>query len=250
MPIIYILVRMRSTFIFFLLILLSGSADGQIRSSFDFLIGLDRSHRFNQELDQSNNGRAVAYYERSPYEHSIPGWRIGFNYSQLIFDDVKIKLGARVVRGGFTSGQINDFATQQQQDGTDGWIVEPPLTDRFKRTYNFYFLELPIGLRYEYDFTRNYQPYVEVGMGPAILIGSQVRDVTNIRIKRSKLDDLQVVQFVGYISPGFNRRMSEESMIFFQPIMRVHSTTLQKDSEQQDHLYSVGIEIGWRKILN
>jgi len=236
-----------STFIlfFFLPLLLIG----QSRSSFDLMLGFDRSHRFNEELDRQTRENP-AFYERSSNEQHIRGWRLGFNYSQLLFEDVKIKLGVRLMRGGFSSGEINDFFTQEQQDGLDGWIVEPPLTDRYEKIYNFYYLELPVGLRYEYEFTRKFQPYIEAGMGPAILIGSQVREVSNIQIKKSQLEDLQTVQFVGYISPGFNRIINDVSMIFIQPIMRVHATTLQKDSVQKDHLYSVGIELGWRKILN
>jgi len=240
---------MKSTSILLLFIFLPLLTFAQSKANFDLLIGFDRSFRFNEELDQQRN-ELTRFDARSSAEKEILGWRLGFNYSQLLFEDIKIKLGVRLMHGGFSSGQINDYFTQAQQSGLDGWIVEPPLTDRYEKTYNFYFLELPVGLRYEYEFTYKYQPYIEVGMGPAIIVGSQVREETNVRIKNSKLDDLQTVQFSGYVSAGFNRIISEESMIFIQPIMRVHATTLQKDSEQEDHLYSVGVEFGWRKILN
>jgi len=249
---IYILVHMKPISITLLFILWPLLTFSQSRSSFDFLFGVDRSYRFNQDLDQLTfPGRPAnqGIYGRSSHEESIKGWHLGINYNQILFDDIKIKLGLRVMRGGFSSGQINDFETQEQQDGLDGWIVEPPLTDRWERTYNYYFLELPVGLRYEYNITGRFQPYVEAGMGPAFLIGSQVRDVTNIQINKSKQDDLQLVQFVGFLSPGFNCKMNEQSFIFFQPIMRLHATTIQKDSIFEDYLYSVGIEIGLRKNL-
>jgi len=241
---------MKTTCITCLFFFLSISIFGQKASSFDFILGFDKSNRINQALDRtSSSGINPAFYERSPNEIGKQGWRIGLNYSQVLFTDFKIKLGVRLMHGGFSSGEINDFFTQEQQDGQDGWIVEPPLTDRYEKIYNFYFLELPIGLRYEYEVTGKYQPYIEVGMGPAILVGSQVTEISNIQIKRSKLDNLQQVHFVSYLSAGINRTINEDNMIFFQPTIRVHTTTLQKESDQEDFLYSIGLEFGWRKVM-
>lgn len=249
----YILVSMKRTSILSFLLLVPFLSFGQVNSSFDIIAGMDRSHRINLELDNPSSPfgpEDTSYGARSSYEKSLTAWRLGVNYNRVLFDDVKIRVGLRVMNAGFTSGQINDFETQALQNGDDGWIIEPPLTDQFEKFYKFFYIELPVALRYNFDFVKSVEPYVEFGMGPAFLIGSQTKEVTNINIVRSKLDDLKVIQYVGFISPGLNFKVRELNSWFVQAIFRCHATPIQNGGEYEDYLYSLGVEVGFRKHLD
>lgn len=223
------------------------------QASFDLLAGFDHSHRFNSKLDQTfiinpGSGEDFDYGARSTSEIGKKAWRFGVNYNQPIIENVKLKLGLRVMNAGFRSREFNDQFTQLEQDGIDGWFVEPPLTDIYQKTYNFYYIELPVGLRYEIEY-RRWKPYAELGIGPAILIGSGTKEVTNVRIDRSKLDNLQNIQLFGFLSCGLEFEVNDLKSVFFQPIFRYHTTTIQNDGEYEDHLYSIGVEMGLRTIL-
>lgn len=241
---------MKATSIILFILLLPIVGLGQGTSSFDFIVGVENSHRYNLNSNRFNSIslEVNSYGARSEYELKKKGWRIGFNYNRTLFESWQLKLGFRIANGGFLGPQLNDVELQVQQAGVSGSSAGPVLVDRFQKRYNFYFLEIPLAARYEFNDAK-FSPFVEYGIAPNILIGSQVTEITNNSKKNVQMEDLTRVHMVAFISAGFNFHYNEGGTIFFQPIYRYHFTTLQVNSSWEDHLYNFGFELGLRRIL-
>lgn len=234
---------MKNASLVLFVVLLPLIAASQINSSFDFILGSEKSYRFNPTVEYYSGHD---YGARNRAEVKKPGWRIGMNYNRPIAVGTSMKLGFRFAHGGFRSPYLIDDELQLAQNGIGGWFIRPPRTDSYQKSYNFYFLEIPVAVRYDVNW--NYiTPFIEAGIAPNFILHSDTREVTNVKTTISEMENLNIVQIAAFISVGFSYEMKSGNAIFFQPIFRYHLTKLQRESEHVDHLFNRGFEIGFRK---
>lgn len=228
-------------------------AFGQFKSSVDLVGGVEFAYRtLNSEpTDGVPTGLIESTRER---ETAKVGFRFGFNYNQRVSKKIFLKSGLRIVNIGYSSGKITGLRWGSEINFTDGvFMIEPDpnLPHEVEFFYEYWFLEIPIVGRYEFNEKR-FAPFIEVGISPHIYLDSRTKQKTDLgdsSYQNTQVgDNFNKIQLVGSVSFGFNYAATESLQLFGQPIFRYHLTKT-VDSPIKEHLYNVGIEVGLRKRL-
>ena len=241
---------MKTSLVLSLLILLPFLGVSQINSSIDFLAGLDYSYR---NLSTSSDDALVLgiLENREVGESGKINWRFGVNYNRNLTSKLFFKTGLRLASVGFAGEKKTDLRWGSELIG-GGFELDPDLPREVQNINDYWFLEIPIGIRYEIC-QKKLTPFIELGVSPSIYLTTRVATKTDIgdssTFDKNNQDSFNQFHLVGFISMGLNYNLKETIQIFGQPIFRYHLTEL-VDAPIEEHLYVAGIEIGVRKKIN
>ena len=236
------------------LLCFSTFAIGQKNASIDLVGGAEFGYRTLGGKD--SDGVPVSIIIESRERETIKfGYRFGLNYNQRLSKKIFLKTGLRVANQGYTSGKMTGLRwTNELQEGENGefiYVPDPSLPHEIQFFYEYWFLEIPLIARYEFNEKR-WSPFVEAGLSSNIYLRARTRQVTDL--SDSKYSNIEVgdsfnkIQLVGNASFGVNFEATESFRIFAQSVFRYHLTKT-VDSAVKEHLYNVGIEVGVRKYL-
>ena len=223
---------------------------GQANSSFDFVIGVDRSFRTVSSTEESLEATAVL--EARAQEEAKQNWRIGANYRKEISDHVYLKLGARLTSVGYLVTDNSDLIWGIQHDGMGGFDPTIPSEEAdFGNIYNdYWFVELPITVGYIKSVNK-FSFYAEAGLSPNIYLTT----LTKVEVGDEVTKDFQGTpnirrgQLSGVVALGALYNLNEQLSVFVQPSYRYHLTNIANEGFINEHLYSYGVEFGLRKNL-
>lgn len=118
-------------------------------------------------------------------------------------------------------------------------------------TYSYYFLEIPIAIRYEMG-EKQLKPFIETGISPSIYLFNQndndFNDSELIGLGNAPSSNFNIGHIVGQFSLGLNYEPSSKIAFFAQPIFRYHFTPL-VDAPIDEYIYNIGLELGIRKLF-
>lgn len=227
----------------------------QNNASIDLVGGVEFGYR-SLSGDHSDDVPVGLILETRERETGKFGFRFGFNYNQRLSKKIFLKTGLRVANLGYTSGKITGLRWGSEiQNAIDNGLTEivpdPSLPREVQFFYEYWFLEIPIIGRYEFNEKR-WSPFVEVGLSPNIYLDARTKQKTDLG--DAKYNHVEVgdafnkFQLVGSASFGVNFAATESFRIFAQSVFRYHLTKT-VDSAVKEHLYNVGLEVGVRKHL-
>lgn len=204
-------------------------------SSIDIVAGLDKN-----------------YLQNSTSEASNLGYRIGINYNKKLGEKLFLKLGLRGVHISYESfkrtGLLWGSEVEAGLEMGTGPIFDPTLPHEVQYFYDYWFLEIPLAIRYELNKNR-WSPFIETGLSPNLYLKSSFKEETDIGGRSfNENERVNKIQLVASVSVGVNFAATESLQLFAQPIFRYHLTKL-NDFANNEHLYNIGLEIGVRKRL-
>lgn len=219
-------------------------AFSQRNTSIDFITGIDYSYR-------SLSGNSIIEEIRSG-ETGKMNWRVGFNYNKRISEHLYIKAGLRFASVGY-HGENRNLRFGNEQDGTGTWIPDPSLATELQVTYDYWFIEIPVVGRYEFN-NRKISPFVEFGIAPSYYLTTRIHQVTNLEQETNFQrgfgnSDYNKIHVVGVLAIGLNYTPNENFQFFAQPTFRYHFSTL-VNTPLKEHLYNIGLELGARKFFH
>ncbi|MEZ4951675.1 MAG: outer membrane beta-barrel protein [Saprospiraceae bacterium] len=220
----------------------------QSNQSLDIITGIDLSFRY---LNQEGDGQQVQNVLEGRNEGETPklNWRFGFNYNLKVSQKLFIKSGLRLASVGYNGKKLTGLKWGSEYDGMGGWIHDPSLPHEIQFKYDYWFLEIPVALRYEIKESK-WSPYFELGIAPSFYLGELVTKKTDIgkevEFTDNSIYDYQKIHLVGLIAFGVNYNLSQKLQLFGQPTFRYHFAKL-FEAPIEEYLYNGGLEIGLRR---
>jgi len=217
----------------------------QQSSSIDFIGGIDYTYRVLKVDDLFTNVRSGDMWKAN--------WRIGFNYNKRVSQHLFLKGGIRFASVGYHGKKETGLRYGSEHDGMGGWTPDPTLVHERQFTYDYWFIELPVVGRYEFN-AKKISPFVELGFAPTYYLTTRIHEQTDLGDEKYFWDgdvtaNFNKLHIVGIFSIGFNYTASEKIQLFAQPTFRYHLTKLVSDAQFSEYLISAGIELGARKFL-
>ena len=130
-------------------------------------------------------------------------------------------------------------------------MFDPSLPHEIQLTHNYWFLEIPLALRFEFT-NKKFSPFIESGISPSVYLTTRTTSVTDIgtdvTYQKNGTSDFTSMHLVGMVSIGTNFTVNEKFQLFGQATYRYHLTKL-ADAPIEEHLYNYGIEIGVRRSI-
>jgi hypothetical protein len=245
------------------LLLISSSflLSAQSNSSVGFIGGIDYTYR---HIGGADSQSAIFKEVRNSEKGNI-NWRFGVELNEIIKSTLVLKTGARLMSLGYHKDinvNFGDLRWGLQHDGNGGYyglssggdLSSGENSYDFTVSNNYWFIELPLVVRYEFS-DKKFTPYAEAGVAPAyylldrnIVTSDGEREVTTTTPRESN-SPVQRIQLEGILAFGFNYNIKESIQLFGQPTFRYHLTKMW-DTDLKEHLWSAGLEIGVRKLLN
>lgn len=240
---------MKSRHLVFFIALLPVFGFSQSLPSIDFIGGIDYSHRFLSETEP-NVLNIPSLAEVRKDEVGKLNWRTGLNYNQPLTNNLYLKTGLRLASIGYKGA--NNTNVQWPSENSGGtWVPDPALAREVQLIYDYWFLEIPIALRWEFA-NKKIAPFIELGTAPSLYMTRKTITKTDIgrdvHFGSNEPSGFNKLQFVGLASFGVNYTINDHLQIFGQPTVRYHITNLSKGIIKEN-LYSAGIELGLRKKL-
>lgn len=232
----------------FLFVLLSISLFGQLRSSIDFVIGVDHSFRTLSVTDGSEFSM-FAVESRADDKRRV-NWSIGINYRRPLSEKIYLKLGAKLTTIGFITGLQSDLRWPSEYNSQGVWTPDPSLPREVFFKNDLWFLGAPFAVGFEHAKKR-ISFFYELGLTPNFIVAERSVQVTNLGTSseiRRTLGQIKP-QLVATTAFGLVYKMKENISIYIQPTFRYHLTKL-VDGLINEHRYSYGVELGFRKNLN
>lgn len=241
---------MRGTLIFFFLVFLSANCVAQKNSSIDLILSVDYSFR---SIDE-DGGIGALIAEVREKENGIISWRGGFNFNRSLSERFILKTGLRFASLGYASESNDTLRFGNQHDGNGGFVDPDPTNSSFVQIKdNYYFLEVPVMLRWEHQKRKRWNTFLEGGLSAMYYLTTRTmidfgeeRSVDHNRFTQDNFNDLQIAANVAF---GVNYTPNENWQIFGQPIFRYHLSKMFRETFINENLWSAGVEIGFRKIL-
>jgi len=206
----------------------------QNTSTADIHIGLNQSYRF------IDDGGSETENVRNDLEIPKLNFHIGVNFNRLITSQLYVKSGLRFVSMGYKTEKrdlifpTGDFTTIQF-------------------VYNYLFLEIPLGLRYEFVENTVFIPYIEAGFAPTIYATNTVARVQDgderIYERIPSMRDFSTFHLSANVAAGVNYNTSTETTLFFQLNYKRHLTNL-IEGDFKERLTAYGIEFGLRRSIS
>ena len=219
----------------------------QLKSSFDVVAGLDYSFRILNE----NSETPVVPIRESNEKARIKA-RFGFNYNIQVNKKLFTKTGLRLASVGYLTKESSNLRWGSEHDGMGGFINDPNLPDEVKLTKEYFFVEVPLAVRYQLSESK-FSLFVEAGLSPNIYLTTRTKQDLEGEVTRV-FSDNNVLGFtrlhiVGSASVGANYTLNDNWQIFGQPIARYHFTSLTRGNPVKENLYTLGLELGVRRFL-
>ncbi len=230
---------MTRPFICIILLFIPFVSFSQINTSLDILAGIDYSYRNLNNNSILNDG-----------ETGKINFRFGFNFNKKVSEKFFFKTGLRFAAVGYKGKKNDNLRWGNQQTGG---VFNPSIPGEFSSLqfiYNYLFIEIPIIGRYEFS-KKKFTPFAELGLAPSLYLTTRTKQITNIDSKVFSASDpsFNKVHFVGVISFGGNYTINQGLQLFAQPTFRYHLTRLINDVPIKENLWTVGLELGFRKRL-
>lgn len=191
--------------------------------------------------------------ERNEEEKGKSNWRFGFNYNKRLTNKLFLKTGLRLASIGYKGEEQTGLRWGSDHDGMGGFSPspDPTIPREVQIIDNYIFLEVPIMARWEWG-AKKWTTFMETGLSPHIYLTNRNRIITDIsnEIEWSavKPDGFNKIQFVASLSFGTNYQLNDTLQFFAQPVARYHITQ-QGKGDVNERLWSVGLEVGIRKML-
>ena len=223
---------------------------GQSKSSFDIIGGVDYAYR----TLSSNNDTLSQIGTRNANEKGRVKARFGFNYNKKLKERLFFKTGVRLASVGYVVSDIDNLIFGSDLDILEGSNGTANSMDNgsFKSIEDNYFIEIPLMLRHELS-AKKFSLFVDVGLSPNIYLSTRVKQIfrgeTTTQIIDSDTFDYSRLNLVGSLSLGMNYIMNDKWQFFAQSIGRYHFTPLISDAQIRENLYTIGLELGVRKML-
>lgn len=239
---------MKTTLILGLIILFPLIGFSQSNSSIDIVTGIEYSYR-NLSISNQNEILVRIMDNRNQVESGKLNWRFGFNYNQKLTKYLYFKTGLRLASIGHKGEKRTGLIwPSESEDGV--FVADPNLPSESQLIFDNWFIEIPLAIRFQSN-SKKLNPFVEIGASPSIYLTTKTKHRTDINSSNefSRNNDINKLQWVGFISLGANYNWNESIQFFGQPTIRYHLTKI-AEGIIDENLYNFGIEVGVRKLLN
>ncbi len=226
----------------------------QINTSLDLVGSIDFAYRNINLSDTPGPQTSIVIDQRNSRESGRLNWRFGFNFNKKITGNLFFKSGLRLANIGYKSNQDSLRWGSQQVGGVfDPRIPSGAPSGTSQFFYNYLFIEIPLAARFEFS-QKKLAPFAEIGIAPSLYLKSRNKILVNGKSQNvdgsEDFYDYNKMHFVGIISFGGNYSINEQLQLFAQPTFRYHLTRLINDVPIKENLWTVGLELGFRKRLN
>lgn len=237
---------MRVTLFAVLLFLLSSFTLVQAqRSTLDLVGGVDYAYRILQGPDSL---QAVLDSRDAGESPRLTG-RFGINYAIRLTPRTWLKTGLRYVEMGY---RYHNDDLRFGIDPTTGSTTDPSGITDITIRYKYQFISVPLAVRHQFS-DKKLSPYLELGVAPQWLRDAYTTFGTNIsdpvRMDDDPNFDYTKFHVSGFLAAGLNYQLSAQWQGFIQPTLRYHFTGSTIDTPIEEHLYSIGLELGLRRML-
>jgi Outer membrane protein beta-barrel domain len=209
----------------------------QIKSSISGVIGVDYSYRvLKNPLYSGETGRL--------------NYRIGLNYNHKIAEKMWLESGLRFSSIGYNGHKETNAKWGSEFNTTTGiWTPDPTLPHQIQFIYDYLFLEIPIGIRYELK-SNKIKTYFAAGLSPNVYLKTRTQTITEFGSKATLGDriGIQKMTFSANIGFGFEYVLNDHFQVYSQPSFRYHFTPL-GTGPIKEYLYNFGLELGIRRNL-
>jgi hypothetical protein len=219
------------------------------RSSIDLVGGIEFSYRHLIVTYENDSVNVAEKGKRDQGETGKIQWRAGFNYNRRLGPNVFFKTGLRVASVGYTGLNNTDVRWPDEFDEQGNWTPKPSNPHRIQTNFTYYFLELPLAIRYEFS-EKKFTPFVEAGVSPAVVLATQLETITDLETTKGvafRGITGSDIQLVGIISVGANYKLNENWQLFAQPTFRYHYDFFRGLLDER--LWNAGLEMGIRTAL-
>ncbi|WP_235294003.1 outer membrane beta-barrel protein [Portibacter lacus] len=240
---------MNSNFILILGFIMPIFGFSQMKTSIDAIGSLDYSYR---SITTSSSDEFIKglVERRNEGETGKVAWNAGLNLNRKLSKKIFLKTGVRFISTGY-NGPVEEVTWGSQHDGNGGQIEDPSLPKEIQIKYNYWFIEIPLGIRWEINENK-FAPFLEAGVAPSLYLRTRSALVSDqdkeISFSDDRVNKMNNIHAYGFISFGGNYTINEKYQLFAQPIFRYHLTKL-ADTPIREHLYSGGIELGIRRKI-
>jgi len=242
---------MKKTIFIALLLLSIQIGNAQLIRSIEFMMSIDNSYR-SLSLETENEFTESILLRRQTREIPKLSSRLGFTYNQRLAKTLSLKSGLRIARIGYQDKKQTDLRWPSEVDINGDWTPDSSLPRELKQSREYWFLEIPVILRTEFG-TKKWRPLIELGAAPMVYLTTKSKSITDIdtsvNFSRSASQNFNTIQVTGILSVGLSYMLSKGFQIYGQPTLRYHFTKL-VDAPIKEHLYSYGIEFGFRTRIN
>lgn len=232
------------TILFFLCLPLFGVSQN---NSIDIYGSLDWTYRYLTSGDEFG-GKDSPFLTVRDDETPELNWALGFNYNRKISRKWYLKTGIRFAVLGYETG-IRYLYWPSEYDDEGNFVDDPDLPSAVKWDFDYFFLEVPILFRYEWN-QKTWIPFVEAGISPSIYLTTKQTTFSGGERTQEYGDQtfmhLNRFHMAGNFSLGISRNISTNWQLFGQSVFRYHLTTL-ADSIIEEYLYSLSWEMGIRR---
>lgn len=176
-------------------------------------------------------------------------YRFGVNYDLKISKRFWLETGLRFSSLGYNTKKKFLMYGGEYDVNTGIWSPDPSLPHEFQIGNDYFFLEIPINLKYQLGKNK-WNPFLLIGISPNIYLTTKTTEITELYTK-SYTDRSPLIKNITYsvnIGFGFDYSLSEKYQLFVQPSFRYHFTKL-NNGYKAEYLYSYGIELGVKKKL-
>lgn len=243
---------MRNFSTLLLLFMLPVMMVGQVEHSVDMDIGLMSTYR-NLRAGGSTLVQSQIVEKREAGEAAALSWRIGAHYNRQLSRQAVLRVGLRLMRGGYLGEKVTDIRWPGEF-GPDGWVPDPDLPREVRFSDQHFFFEIPVSARFIASQKR-LAPFLEVGFSPALYMTTRMQVSTDRDLPSSfegsgvqRVDIIHQLHLLGHFSLGAEYRISDRYSLFLQPTLSYHLTEL-ATGPISEHIYHFGVASGVRRAL-
>jgi hypothetical protein len=211
---------------------------GQTKASIGGMIGVDYTYR------------VIKSFPIFDAETPKIGYRIGGNYHRKLTGKVWLESGLRLAFQGYNGPKLKNRTWGSEFNPTTGvYTRDPSLPHEVQNIYDYLFLEIPIGIRYELA-EKKLKKYIAFSLSPNVYLTTKVKTITDLFTKEDFQQTYGVnkVTVSANIGFGFEYSINDRFQAFAQPSFRFHFTKF-GNGLVGEYLYNGGVELGFRKNL-
>ena len=234
------------TKIFLILLIIPAFAFSQVKSTIDFVSGIEYSYRILKTTNDELITNVIL--DNREGETGKINFRLGFNFNQRLSEKIFLKSGVRLASVGYKGEKRTGLIWGSEIDPNLGYQLDPNLPHESQFIHDYWFIEIPIIGRYEFN-NRKITPFIEAGISPNVYITSKTKIKTDISSNVEFYDETKLnfnrMHLAVNLSFGLNYQLSPKWILFGQPVFRYHFTKL-VEAPIKEYLYNYGIELGAR----
>jgi len=240
---------MKAKFIIITFIAVPLFSFSQMNSTIDIIAGVDYSYR-SLKLTSDATIPIDIIGLRNSREIGKFNWRFGFNYNKKLSNKFFLKTGIRLAISGIKGEKQTDLRWPSEISSS-GYEYDPSLPHELQLIHNYWFLEIPLAVRYEFT-DKKFAPFIEAGISPSYYLTTKTTQInefeTTTITQRAEANQFVNLHLVGVISFGANYAINEKMQLFGQAVYRRHLTK-RVDALISEYLYNYGIEFGARRRI-